>query len=130
MAMKCPKCGFENPSRMDYCGNCGCSFGGTEQKPLKIQIERVKTYVPEPSYKDQGLILTWIVGPALTIAALAIVVGQIWMRALAENPQNLYTYAHDLKTASDLSAAGLVAFAILVVIAVYLLAHYSQQTWR
>ena len=53
--MKCPKCGFENPFTMDYCGNCGCSFGGTEEKPLRTRTERVKTYVPTgASFEDRG----------------------------------------------------------------------------
>jgi hypothetical protein len=110
---------------MDYCGNCGCSFGGTEQKPLRTRTERVKTYVPDPSYEDRGLFLTWIVGPALTLAAFALIIGQVWARALLEMPQDRSsgTYLNDLKTAGDLSFAGIVAFAILVVFAVYLLAH-------
>lgn len=37
MPIKCRKCGFENPSDMDYCGSCGCSFDGTEKTARSLK---------------------------------------------------------------------------------------------
>ncbi len=45
MPIKCRKCGFENPSTMDYCGNCGCSFDGTEKA---VPIPKHRGSSPSP----------------------------------------------------------------------------------
>jgi hypothetical protein len=72
-------------------------------------------------------VLRLLVGPALTIAAGAVAVGQVWLRALAENPQNPATIVDDTRTASNLSAGGLVAFVILAAVAIAILTYQYQR---
>lgn len=111
-----PYCDSVNPLGMTFCGNCGERI--QEGTPQKLSSS--------PSVSLETKVLRLIVDPAMTIAALAPAIGQIWSRALVENPQSPYTFAQDMKTAADLSAGGLVAFAILVVIAICLPA-YSKK---
>jgi hypothetical protein len=69
---------------MDYCGNCGCSFGGTEQKPLRTRIERVKTYEPDSSFEDRGRIsLLLYLG-----ASLVAISGLLYALAAAASTDN------------------------------------------
>ncbi len=37
MPIRCWKCGFVNPSSMDYCGSCGSSFDGTEKTARSLK---------------------------------------------------------------------------------------------
>ncbi len=50
MPIKCGKCGFENPSGMEYCGSCGSLFDGTEEQ---IPLER-RHIVNSSHYGDGG----------------------------------------------------------------------------
>ena len=52
MPIKCRKCGFENPSEMEYCGSCGTLFDGTEQRPSLVR----RRVVSSSDYDDRGRI--------------------------------------------------------------------------
>jgi hypothetical protein len=138
--LKCPECGALNAASLHFCGACGLNLEGAISVETEDPWDRIlrkhekhddKPGVAWSPAKPQLLgtrILRWIVGPALTIAAFALIIGQVWARALAEMPQDRssWTYANDLKSAANLSSVGMVAFAILVVFAVYLLARDRQ----
>lgn len=40
--MKCPKCGFENPPDLSYCGKCGTQIQPSEDIPITKTIESPK----------------------------------------------------------------------------------------
>ena len=46
MAMKCPKCGAENPDYAMYCGKCAGSMKESEQSTVKEKYESPTQMVP------------------------------------------------------------------------------------
>jgi uncharacterized membrane protein YvbJ len=39
MSIKCPKCGFDNPPDISYCGKCGTKFPSLEEVDVTETIE-------------------------------------------------------------------------------------------
>jgi class 3 adenylate cyclase/tetratricopeptide (TPR) repeat protein len=49
--MKCPRCSFENPEGMHFCGKCGCALStlpeqSTVAPSLEEKLERIQRYLP------------------------------------------------------------------------------------
>ncbi|MBI4966363.1 MAG: AAA family ATPase [Desulfomonile tiedjei] len=49
--MKCPKCQFENPAGMNFCGECGTSLQATDANPGFLPEPAKPTFIPEPERK-------------------------------------------------------------------------------
>lgn len=102
--MKCPKCGFENPSTMDYCGNCGTQFEGVEKAVAAPEDWSFLKTLPMDERGRVSLLLYLGAGMiALSGILGAISVAQTLDRRLPPD----YTYYA--------SAIGLIGFAIALV---------------
>jgi len=85
------------------------------------EFSRIAEIPMKDSLSQSSTILRYVVGPALTVSALVLVVGEIWLRILARNVRLTQDYLNDIQLAGDMSSYGLIAFVVLVVAAVALL---------
>jgi hypothetical protein len=137
--VKCPECGARNMSTLDVCGACGAdleaeSIEDSHVDPWDRVLGRsgeslnakAKTSGNRPSSRPRA-VLTFVVGPAVTVSMFFLVVGALWSRELSKNPQASESYLFDLNLAGDMTFYGLVAFAILVVVALAILSEQIER---